>query len=165
MSSYRQGKPEVKFWLAQRLQKGSEVLDVGSCDGIWYDLLSDLYTMDSVEVWKPNIEQYRLGEKYRSVFNVKIQDFTFDHYDLVLFGDVIEHMTVEDAQKVLAYAKEHSDMVIVAVPFLFKQDAIYGNPYERHIQDDLTNQLFLERYPDFQPIVLYPNYGYYVWQK
>lgn len=165
MSSYRQGKPEVKFWLAQHLSNGSEVLDVGACDGVWFNILSEWYTMDAVEVWKPNIEQYRLGEKYRSVFNVKIQDFTFDHYDLVLFGDVIEHMTVEDAQKVLAYAKEHSDMVIVAVPFLFKQDAIYGNPYERHIQDDLTHNIFMERYPDFHPIVLYPNYGYYVWQK
>ena len=165
MSSYRQGKPEVKFWLAQHLSNGSEVLDVGACDGVWFNMLSEWYTMDAVEVWKPNIEQYRLGEKYRSVFNVKIQDFTFDHYDLVLFGDVIEHMTVEDAQAVLTYAKEHSDMVIVAVPFLFKQDAIYGNPYERHIQDDLTNQLFLERYPDFEPIILYKNYGYYFWRK
>ena len=165
MSSYRQGKPEVKFWLAQHLSNGSEVLDVGACDGVWFNILSEWYTMDAVEVWKPNIEQYRLGEKYRSVFNVKIQDFTFDHYDLVLFGDVIEHMTVEDAQAVLTYAEEHSDMVIVAVPFLFKQDAIYGNPYERHIQDDLTNQLFLERYPDFEPIILYPNYGYYFWRK
>lgn len=165
MSSYRQGKPEIKFWLAQHLSNGSEVLDVGACDGVWFNILSEWYTMDAVEVWEPNIEQYRLGEKYRSVFNVKIQDFTYDHYDLVIFGDVIEHMTVKDAQKVLAYAREHSDMVIVAVPFLFKQDAIYGNPYERHIQDDLTNQLFLERYPDFEPIILYPNYGYYVWRK
>jgi hypothetical protein len=121
--------------------------------------------MDAVEVWEPNVEKYHLIDKYRAVICSPIQDWKYEHYDLVLFGDVIEHMTVEDAQAVLAYAKEHSDMVIAAVPFLFKQAAIYGNPYERHIQDDLTHNIFMERYPDFQPIVLFPNYGYYVWQK
>ena len=165
MSSYRQGKPEVKFWLAQHLSNGAEVLDVGACDGVWANILGEWYDMDAVEAWGPNIDKYKLTEKYLSVYETEIQDFYYDHYDLVLFGDVIEHMTVEDAQMVLAYAKEHSDMVIVAVPFLFKQDAIYGNPYERHIQDDLTHNIFMERYPDFQPIVLFPNYGYYVWQK
>lgn len=165
MSSYRQGKPEVKFWLAQNLSNGSTVLDVGACDGIWFDLLSEWYMMDAVEVWEPNVEKYHLLDKYRDVYVKNIKDIFYNHYDLVLFGDVIEHMTVEDAQKVLAYAKKHSDMVIVAVPFLFKQDAIYGNPYERHIQDDLTPQLFHERYPNFSPLFLYPNYGYYVWYK
>ena len=165
MSSYRQGKPEVKFWLAQHLSNGAEVLDVGACDGVWFNILSEWYTMDAVEVWEPNIDKYKLEKKYRFVINCPVQNYYYGHYDLVLFGDVIEHMTVEDAQKVLAYAREHSDMVIVAVPFLFKQDAIYGNPYERHIQDDLTNQLFLERYPNFEPIILYPKYGYYVWRK
>ena len=165
MSSYRQGKPEVKFWLVQHLSNGAEVLDVGACDGVWANILGEWYVMDAVEAWTPNVETFRLSEKYRTVYRTEIQSFTYDHYDLVIFGDVIEHMTVVDAQKVLAYAREHSDMVIVAVPFLFKQDAIYGNPYERHIQDDLTNQLFLERYPDFEPIILYPNYGYYVWRK
>ena len=47
MSSYRQGKPEVKFWLAQHLSNGSEVLDVGACDGVWSNILSEWYTMDA----------------------------------------------------------------------------------------------------------------------
>ena len=115
MSSYRQGKPEVKFWLAQHLSNGAEVLDVGACDGVWANILGEWYTMDAVEVWEPNIDKYKLEQKYRIVINCPIQNFYYVHYDLVLFGDVIEHMTVEDAQKVLAYAREHSDMVIVAV--------------------------------------------------
>lgn len=165
MSSYRQGKPEVKFWLAQNLSNGSTVLDVGACDGVWSNLLSEWYTMDAVEVWEANVEKYHLMDKYEDVYVKNIKDVFYNHYDLVIFGDVIEHMTVEDAQKVLAYAMRHSNMVIVAVPFLFKQDAIYGNPYERHIQDDLTPQLFHERYPGFSPLFIYPKYGYYVWYK
>ena len=162
MSSYRQGKPEVKFWLAQHLSNGSEVLDVGACDGVWFNILSEWYTMDAVEVWKPNIEQYRLGEKYRSVFNVKIQDFTFDHYDLVLFGDVIEHMTVDRAQRVLEYAKGKCKDMIIGVPFNYPQEAIYGNPYEEHIQPDLTDKVFGERYPGFT-MLCQPrgDYAYY----
>lgn len=165
MASYDIGKAEAVKWIFEHFSRGSTCLDVGACDGKWFTLLSDCMIMDAVEVWEPNIDKYKLEQKYRIVINCPVQNFYYEHYDLVLFGDVIEHMTVEDAQKVLVYAKEHSDMVIVAVPFLFKQDAIYGNPYERHIQDDLTHNIFMERYPDFQPIVLFPNYGYYVWQK
>ena len=165
MASYDYGKIEVVNYIYQQFAPGSTCLDVGACDGKWADLLGHYLTMDAVEIFGPNIREHRLKDKYRRVWECDAYDFRYDWYDLVIFGDVIEHMTVEDAQAVLAYAKEHSDMVIVAVPFLFKQDAIYGNPYERHIQDDLTNQLFLERYPDFEPIILYPNYGYYVWRK
>ena len=56
---------------------------------------------------------------------------------------------------------ENSSESTVAVPFFFKQGEIYGNPYERHVQDELTHSLFMERYKGFEPLVLFDNYGYY----
>ena len=35
---------------------------------------------------------------------------------------------------------------MIAVPFLYKQGVLYGNPYKIHLQDDLTPALFEERY-------------------
>lgn len=165
MASYNLGKQELKFLLAQLLPANATCLDMGACDGNYFHLLNDLFIMDGVEVWKPNIDQYNLEEKYRTVFNADIRTFTYDFYDLVIFGDIIEHLEIDEAKKVLEYAKEHSRFIVVSVPYSFKQGAIYGNPYEKHIQDDLTHEIFLSRYPGFKLKIGYFNYGYYLWEK
>ena len=165
MSSYQLGKEMIKAIIKRDLPKGSTALDVGACDGAYFELLHDHLVIDAVEVWEPNVNQYNLKGRYRDVFIKDIRDFTYDHYDLVIFGDIIEHMSVEDAQKVLEYAKQHSEEIVVAVPYNYKQGAIYGNPYERHIQDDLTEEIFLERYKGFIVSVPYYNYGYFVWRR
>lgn len=158
MSSYDIGKDVVCAWVRDNFPKDSKILDVGACNGLWKRLLRE-YTMDAVEIFQPNIVW--LGD-YREVYNVDIYDFTYDWYDLIIFGDVIEHMSVERAQKVLEYASKRCKDLIVAVPFLYKQGAIYGNKWEIHIQDDLTAELVAERYPMLE--VLHEtkvNYCYY----
>ena len=84
------------------------------------------------------------------------------HYDLIIFGDVLEHMTVEDAQAVVDYARDRCDNMLIAVPFLYEQGAKNGNPYEIHLQADLTPELFNERFPGFKPIYMSEDYAYYV---
>lgn len=165
MASYNQGKQELKFLLAQLLPANATCLDIGACDGNYFHLLNDLFIMDAVEVWKPNIDRYNLEALYRKVFPVDIRGFRYGFYDLVIFGDIIEHLTEEEAVEVLDYAKEHSRLIVVAVPYMFKQGAIYGNPYEEHKQDDLTNEVFLSRYSGFKLYISFSNYGYYIWKK
>lgn len=158
MSSYDFGKQEVCNWVRDTYRKDSTFLDVGACNGLWKRLLPE-YTMDAVEIFPPNIVW--LGD-YREVYNGDIYDFKYDWYDLIIFGDVIEHMSVERAQKVLAYAEKRCGDMIVAVPFLYRQGVLYGNQWETHIQDDLTAELVAERYPMLE--VLYDtknNYCYY----
>ena len=162
MSSYQQGKTEVKWLIARMTKKGATCLDVGACDGAYWNLLHDLLAMDAVEIFQPNIDQYNLKDKYRNVYNMDVKDLLYDHYDVVIFGDVIEHMSVENAQRTLAYAQEHADLVIVAVPYQYHQNAIYGNPWERHVQNDLTHELFMQRYQGFKLQFGYSNYGYYI---
>ena len=66
------------------------------------------------------------------------------------------------AQAVLERARPRCRDLIIGVPFLYPQDAIYGNPYERHIQADLTEEIFDERYPGFELLVKPTNnYAYY----
>lgn len=165
MPSYQNGKQELQWLIMKEFKKGSTALDVGACDGEYARWLGEYLDMDACEVFQHNIIVNNLNKKYHRVFEANIKDLKYDHYDIVIFGDVIEHMTVEDAQEVLAYAKEHSDFIVVAVPYLYKQGAIYGNPYEIHIQDDLTEQIFMERYPGFELKFPYPKYGYWIWRK
>lgn len=159
MSSYGYGKREVCGWVLSTFPGDAEILDVGACDGNWRRLLPEFSKMDAVEAFWPNA--LRL-EGYRQVFTVDIRNFEYDFYDLIIFGDVIEHLTVRQAQKVLEYARPRCRDLIIAVPFLYRQGEIYGNPYEKHIQDDLTPELFDERYPGFEVLLrAADDYCYY----
>lgn len=161
MGSYNEGKSEVVEWVKQNFPKGSTCLDVGACDGKWFSLLGDYLAMDAVEIFLPNIEKYDLRNKYRMVYGVDIAYLPYKWYDLIIFGDVLEHMTVKTAQKVIEYAKPRCKDMIIAVPYLYTQPAIYGNPWEEHIQNDLTPEIFDQRYPGFEPIWINNEYGYY----
>ena len=95
------------------------------------------------------------------MFNKDIVDFLYGNYDLIIFGDIVEHLTVEDAQKVIKYAIEHSKTIVVAVPFLCSSIS-NENINETHIQDDLTPQNVLNRYPELQLLFKNNIYGYYI---
>lgn len=159
MSSYEMGKAEAVSWIKLHYGEGASCLDVGACDGLWYDLLGDYLKMDACEVWEPNVRN--LQGKYEHIIHDDIANVVYGHYDLIIFGDVLEHMPVRNAQRVLAYADEHCDDYIVALPFNYYQGAIYGNPYERHLQPDLTPDIVAERYPQLEPIWQDNGYAYY----
>ena len=163
MPSIDEGKDTVVEWACNRFIQGTTCLDVGPSDGKWYNLLGHHFTMDAVEIFQPYIDRYHLRDYYRNVRCADIADVHYDWYDLIIFGDVIEHMTVPQAQAVLTYARHHCSDMIVAVPFLYAQPPCNGNMYEEHIQPDLTPELFAKRYPGFkllcQPL---DNYAYYI---
>ena len=161
MASYEFGKQLIVHWVKDQFPKGATCLDVGACDGKWWNYLGDYFQMDACEAFQPNIQRWELAKKYNKVFWGDICNLEYDHYDLVIFGDVIEHLTVGKAQRVLSYAKEHCTDMIIAVPYELPQDEIYGNPYERHIQDDLTPEIFDARYPNFEIIWANSEYAYY----
>ena len=122
--------------------------------------------MDAVEIFRPNIILHDLRNRYNQVWCADIIGFEYEWYDLIIFGDVIEHMSVENAQKVLEYAKPQCEDMIVAVPYLYRQDEIYGNPWEKHIQNDLTDKIFNQRYKGFAPLWKNNEYGYYhKWER
>ena len=166
MSSYTEGKEFLEGWIRGRFPEGSTCLDVGACDGNWFNRLGEYLVMDAVEIWQPNIEKHRLEDKYRQVFCGDVSELAYGDYDIVIFGDVIEHMTVEQAQQAIGYAKEHCREILAAVPFLYRQGPMYGNPWEAHLQEDLTPESFAERYPGFRLIYRpKPNYAYYVYER
>lgn len=158
--SYQIGKEEITQFLKDRLEKGVRILDVGAGGGTYKHYLGDDYTFEAVEVWKESIEV--LNKTYDKVYSIDIRDFSYENdYDLIIFGDVLEHLSVKDAQKVLKKARKHAKAIMVAVPYLYEQEALYGNEAEVHVQSDLTPELFEERYPGFKTVLKYDEYGYY----
>lgn len=156
------GTPEFKNYLASTLDFAGivvadlvretvhpvlRILDIGSGWGKYRILLNE-YDMDAVEIWQPYAEKHRLMDHYDNLYITAAVDFEYpQRYGAVIMGDVLEHMSVEDAQSVISAACDNADLVIVAVPFCMEQHEEEGNPYEVHVQDDLTEELMAERYP------------------
>tara|TARA_R110002110_G_scaffold406920_3_gene627377 strand:+ start:27392 stop:27910 length:519 start_codon:yes stop_codon:yes gene_type:complete len=163
--SYGGGKYEIQKFIAGNIPPGSTILDVGPGAAVYHDLLSENgYVIDCIDIFKPNIERFDLLEKYRMVALGDVRNFDVGSYDFVIFGDVLEHMEVSEAVKLINASKR----CVVAVPYLWKQGPSEGNAHEEHIQDDLTPELMLERYPMLSPVVICnhevtgePVYGYY----
>lgn len=161
--SYSFYKEEVRDYLKSKFKGNAKVLDIGAGCGTYWNLLhNDFKLIDAVEVFKPNIDKYNLKSKYHRVYNINIKDFQYGNYDIIIFGDIIEHLDINDAQNVLKYALNRCKEIIVAVPYELEQDEVDGNIHEIHKQDDLTPEIMKERYPYLK--LLYKNdlYGYYV---
>jgi len=161
--SYNWGKDEVREYLKNKFKGNAKVLDVGSGCGTYWNLLhNDFKLIDAVEVFKPNIEKYKLKQKYHRVYNMNIKEFKYENYDIIIFGDIIEHLDVKEAQEVLKYALNRCKEVIVAVPYELEQDEVDGNIHEIHKQPDLTPEIMKERYSYLKLLCNNDVYGYYV---
>jgi hypothetical protein len=141
------GKP----WLTQRflLTEPDKVLDVGAGCGtyalLWRPLRRGHWT--AIEGYAPNVERFGLERVYDRVYTADVQDFAIDvqvgrDLDLIIFGDVLEHMEFTEAQALLLEAREFSRNVCVSLPIgEHPQGAYGGNEMERHRHSWTLNDL------------------------
>ena len=167
MASYNDGKIEVVEWIRKTVPEGGRILDVGACDGKWARLIREAghdVTLDACEIFRPNALELMKTDLYEQIFAGDIAFYRYPPrvYDLVIFGDVIEHMEVWKAVEVIAYARKNAKDHLIGVPFCYPQGPLYGNPWEIHVQDDLTPAIFHKRYPGHEQL-FHPrsDYSYY----
>jgi len=153
-------KDDIKTYLTNEFPKNSTILDVGCGQGDYADLLCDYFgKFDAVEIWEPYIEQFNLKEKYNNVFNVDILNFEFIYYDIIIMGDILEHLKREDAIKLINNLKDKCNELLIVVPFYLPQDTVNDNIYERHLQEDLDDVIMRENYPSLE-LLSYNNKDY-----
>jgi hypothetical protein len=168
-TSYPLYKGSVLNWFLQNVPLDTSILDIGAGCGTYSTLIRGYgYKMDAVEIWEPYITKYDLKNKYGWVYEENILNMPFDvlgAYDFYILGDVLEHLSVEDAQWLMNFLKARGKKYLVAVPYVMEQGEHEGNIHETHLQPDLTPENMLERYPDLE--LLYGNnfYGYYTNKK
>ncbi len=152
---------ELRQYVVEHYPVDTTILDVGAGRGHMAQLLPEYFRMDGIEIFEPLIEEYQLKKIYRKIIcdDVCGFDFAIHPYDLVVLGDVLEHLEVAQAQAVLDRIHENAGSVVIAVPYKLPQEAIDGNPYEIHLQPDLTSDLMLERYKDLQRVHSNDDYG------
>lgn len=160
-NSYSHGKEEIIEYIKKNIEEKNKILDVGPGSGIYGKMLKNFFNIDCIEIFPKYIKDYDLDKIYNEIFIGDICEFNFENYDLIIMGDVLEHIRTEDAKKLIFKITHNSKKTMVAVPYNYKQGEWGGNIYETHHQDDLTPQIMSERYPELNLIVGYPNYGYY----
>lgn len=139
-----EGKDVILGWV-KKINPQTSILDVGAGAGTYSDLLRKHVSVDmfdAMEVWEPYIKAYNLDKKYDYVWNYDVRtvgyhdSMIYGAWDIVIFGDVLEHMTKDEAKKViLNFANaDGSDNIIISFPILHLEQGPYeGNPYETHV--------------------------------
>jgi 2-polyprenyl-3-methyl-5-hydroxy-6-metoxy-1,4-benzoquinol methylase len=154
--------PENKPWTAEKIKELSpvKVLDVGCGQGVYLDIirqeLGDDVLVHGVEIWKPYIEQFNLENRYTRLFAMDAREVEDYNYDLVIFGDVLEHMTEAEAVAIWDKVSRQAKYAIISIPTVhYHQDAINGNPYEVHVEEDWDVERVLEK---FHSIIEYKTF-------
>ena len=159
--SYKNCQVDIDNYLKWNLPVTAKILDVGCGAGAWSDILREKgYTnIDGLEVWEPYINEFGLREKYNNLYVQDIRDSICTDYDLVIFGDILEHLTAEDSRKVIDSLKLTCKMILIIVPYMLPQVVTEGNLHENHLQSDLTASVFKSRYCEVYCISERTNLG------
>lgn len=148
-SSEKGGKKESAEWVASKDIK--TVLDVGPGVGTYSNLFKDHgieLQIDGIEIWEPYVDKYGLRDKYNNVFIEDIRNWSNFDYDLVIFGDILEHMTKDEAIAVWDKTSKSAKYAIISIPTIhYPQGEHEGNPYEEHVKDDWSVQEVLDTFP------------------
>ncbi len=158
VESYKQ---EVFDHIRSTILPKDKILDVGPGAGKYGKSLNDYY-IDAVEIYEPYITTYNLKEIYENVYCDNILNFDWAFYDYIILGDILEHIVLEDAQKLISDISNNYVKCLVAVPYMFEQGEWYGNIHETHLQPDLTPDNMIIRYPELKHLIGNEFYGYYI---
>lgn len=132
---------EGKDWLVDRIRALSpmSVLDIGPGAGIYATLLRPVLEpgakFHALEIHEPYVERFGLRDLYDRVDIGDARDMKFPRLDVVILGDVIEHMTLDEAKVVWFKARAAAKQaVFLSLPIVeYPQGECEGNPHEAHL--------------------------------
>ena len=151
---------EGKDWSLDRFTRylPNTVTDIGPGDGTYARLFRPAHHgvwWTAVEIHKPYIRKYKLQNTkqrttgYDEIHNLDARQAPghLFHRDLVVAGDVLEHMPRQDAVDLLTRIEAAGAWhILVSVPIVDSpQGTVDGNPHEAHLhqwdQDDMDQVL------------------------
>lgn len=132
---------EGKPWMIQKIlsRTPGSILDLGAGSGTYARLLRPHLPgahMSAVEIHAAYVSDYKLWRLYDSVTIGDVRSCDLPEADVVILGDVLEHMTLDEALRLWDCARDHaSKAVYLSIPIVeWPQEEVHGNPYERHVR-------------------------------
>jgi hypothetical protein len=117
------------------------VLDIGAGAGKYGELIKDVLPTASttaIEIEADYIERFSLKSIYGQVWNMNVGDLISPKYyelnfDLVMIGDIIEHLRKSDGLDLINYLVYRSKWILIEFPHHYLQNAVDGYSSEAHI--------------------------------
>ena len=144
---------EGKDWTRRRLRElaPASMLDVGAGAGTYARLVAEHRParLVAMEVFEPYVERYGLRELYDEVLVADARTADLPAVDVVVMGDVAEHMTVPEAQDLWRRAVEAARVaVFLSIPIVhYPQGALEHNAHEVHVVDDWDHDKVMAAFP------------------
>lgn len=143
-----------KGWVLEKIKeiKPSTILDVGTGSGILEEIIrenfGDSIRIDGIEAWEPYVQEYSLTDRYDNLYNVDARTWSNWEYDLVMFGDVLEHMVESESAALWETVSKQAKYAIITIPIIhYPQGASFGNPFEIHHEDHWDTERILRTFP------------------
>lgn len=131
-TSATEGKQFIKDW-ADKQTDIKTILDIGVGEGIYRKLLGDKYYWIGVEAFPAYISWYGLNKIYNKLITGDARKLELPDADLIICGDVLEHMTYDEVVEFIEKCDKFKHMVI-SIPLGYSpQESINGNIYESHL--------------------------------
>lgn len=160
--------PDNKGWVEAVMVElqPKTVLDVGPGAGAYATIarrVGSVEVVDAVEIWEPYVAEFGLTHLYDTLHVADVREHENFDYDLVCFGDVLEHMSREDALAVYSRALAQAKHVLFSIPIIHvPQGAYAGNPHEEHVEDDWKHEEILEFFPGIKRFETFRVTGVYL---
>jgi hypothetical protein len=158
---------DTKPWSVAKIfgSNPKRILDVGTGSGIWVQWLRFNGfdgIVNGIEIWEPYVERFNLRDQYSKLFVTDARTWTDYDYDVVILGDVVEHMSKDDAVALIDKIAGQARFALIAIPIVhFIQGPEYGNPYETHVKDDWSHKEMLATFPQIVDFAQFEETGAY----
>ena len=187
--SKKAGKAPIVDWIdilkSENKLVHNATLDIGVGSGTYVNWLKHRYDgkgdylsnqgplaqskWTGVEVWKPYLSEFDLDSKYDSIINEDIRQVDYAKigpFDVAIAGDVLEHMSKEDAITVVDKVLDVSTYLFISIPIIhYPQAEEHGNPFEAHVKDDWDHEEMMQTFPDIVDHVVGRRVGAYMLTK
>lgn len=148
--SSKKGKLTITKWFEQ-IPKKRTILDVGPGWGTYSKLLRKKdQVWHAVEIHKPYISKFQLERYYNKIYLADIRLFQPKiEYDLIILGDILEHLSNKDAVTVLRNLFRKCNWCIISLPLDAETHAstdnshkFWQNEHEEH-KGSWSNKTFM----------------------
>jgi hypothetical protein len=154
--SSKEGKDVILSWV--KILPISTVLDIGAGSGTYKKMFAknklfedSLWT--AIEAWQPYIDDFRLVDLYNNVINndvMKVDLSSLGTFDITFMGDVLEHLSKQDAVELVDRVMSVSKNAVISIPIVhWPQSERHGNPYEVHVKDDWSDSEVTETFSKY----------------
>ena len=146
-SSSPEGKDWINHQLLQLKQYGiNRVIDIGCGAATYYNYFQGILECKwtGVEIWEPYITEYKLLDFYENIIVQNAADVDYESlgkFDVAFVGDVLEHMTKEEAVITIEKLQKVCRFIFISIPIVYYPSEEYDfNPYLRHIKPDWSDK-------------------------